>query len=1030
MARALGAAVVAGGGAAAASNPYVRRSDAAAVSSGAAAAALAVGAAAVATANDAAAMNDADSDSDEDDSDVSNDGSDDDDDDEESSSSSDDSDEEEEEEAALAAAEAADADNGNAASAPASAPPASNSSNLLNAALLSAYAAAPKESTKTTAAAPLIPEGAAFAPREAVAAAAARALAAEAAATAAAAAPATQPKKPPPRQQQQQQQQQQPQLQQLRRGRGGSGQGGSAKKRSRLTAGGGFSARGGGGGGGAGAATAEGPALPSNHHHHHHQFLCEPRAISFDDLGGLDPVLASLRELVEYPLSHPEVFAWLGVDPPRGLLLHGPPGCGKTALAHAIARRANVPFLRVAAPEVVAGVSGESEAIIRGLFASAAALAPCVVFIDEIDAIAPRREAAQREMERRIVAQLLTCMDDLASQAQLAREGARRAAAGEGGAHDESGGGDDSASGAAAAADGNSRPRPPLPSSSPSTLAAVSDALRRHVVIIGATNRPDALDPALRRAGRFDREISLPVPTEAGRASILRVLTRKLRLSGACDVSELAARTPGYVGADLEALAKEAAASAVTKIFARLDGTGSGGGGGGGGEGENGGGNGAAAAAAAVAAAPSPMEGVVAEEEHQEVEAAAAAAAAAAARPPPAPAATAPPSSRLGAGPLTPLELASLAIEPSDFEAALSRVQPAVRREGFSSPPAVSWADVGALSDLRSELEYAITRPIADPGAYAALGLSAPTGVLLYGPPGCGKTLLARAVAAEARANFISVKGPELLSKYVGESEAAVRRMFARAASAAPCVLFFDELDALAPRRGRGGGEGAGGGGDSSGAAAERVVNQLLTEMDGLSSRGAVFLVGATNRPDIIDPALLRPGRLDKALYVPLPDSGGRGDIMRRLTRKTPLAEGSDPCALAASRACEGFSGADLASLVREAGVCAIREAVELADREGGGAASVVSVAGAGSTAATQPQQPQERPRLVVRDAHFRAALRSVGPSVSKRDVRVYDALRSRLAPKPLLVEEEEEEEEGDKEREREGGGGKSGDEE
>ena len=338
----------------------------------------------------------------------------------------------------------------------------------------------------------------------------------------------------------------------------------------------------------------------------------------------------------------------------------------------------------------------------------------------------------------------------------------------------------------------------------------------------------------------------------------------------------------------------------------------------------------------------------------------------------------------------------------------------------------MSWADVGALSELRSELEYAITRPIADPGAYAALGLSAPTGVLLYGPPGCGKTLLARAVAAEARANFISVKGPELLSKYVGESEAAVRRMFARAASAAPCVLFFDELDALAPRRGRGGGEGSGGGGggDSGGAAAERVVNQLLTEMDGLASRGAVFLIGATNRPDIIDPALLRPGRLDKALYVPLPDSKGREDIMRRLTRKTPLEAGGDPCSLAASRACEGFSGADLASLVREAGVCAIREAVERADREGAGAASVVASAGAQPPSAAAAPQPQS-PRLVVRDAHFRAALRSVGPSVSRRDVRVYDALRSRLAPKPLLVEEEgeeEEEEEGKEEAKKSGG--------
>ena len=1007
VARALGAAVVTGGGGAAAGSDPVRRSDAAVVSNGAAAAAAA--AAAVATANDAA-MN-ADSDSDCDDFDNDSDDSEDDDDESSSGSGEDDDDDDEEEEAALAAAEAADADNGNAAfSARVSAPAPAPSSNPLNAALLSAYAAAPKEaagppSNPAAAAAPAIAGGSAFAPRAAVAAAAARALAAEAAAAAAhaskqataaaaavssanagaaasALAPATQLRK-----------------QQQLQSRGVSG-GGSAKKRARLSSSG--RARGGAGA----AATPTGASLlaPSAHH----QFLCEPRAISFDDLGGLDPVLASLRELVEYPLSHPEVYAWLGVDPPRGLLLHGPPGCGKTALAHAVARRAGVPFLRVAAPEVVAGVSGESEAIIRGLFASAAALAPCVVFIDEIDAIAPRRESAQREMERRIVAQLLTCMDDLASQAQLAREAAKKAG-------EEGGGGEE----AAAAADGDPSSQPP-PSTSPSTLAAVSDALRRHVVVIGATNRPDALDPALRRAGRFDREIALPIPTEAGRAAILRVLTRGLRLSGRCDVEGLAARTPGYVGADLEALAKEAAASAATRIFARLDGSSDGGGDGGGGGG--GAGEGSAAAAAAAAAAPLPMEGV-------EEKGGGRGGAAEAPAPAPAPALAPPtpvPSSRLGAGPLSHLELATLSIEPRDFEAALSRVQPAVRREGFSSPPAVSWDDVGALQALRSELEYAITRPIADPSAFAALGLSAPTGVLLYGPPGCGKTLLARAVAAEARANFISVKGPELLSKYVGESEAAVRRMFARAASAAPCVLFFDELDALAPRRGRGGGgEGGGGGGDSGGAAAERVVNQLLTEMDGLASRGAVFLVGATNRPDIIDPALLRPGRLDKALYVPLPDSKGREDIMRRLTRRTPLAPGSDPCAVAASAACEGFSGADLASLVREAGVCAIREAVERADREGGGAAA--SAAGrlpppavAAAAAAPPPQ------RLVVRDAHFRAALRSVGPSVSKRDVRVYDALRSRLAPKPLLVEEDEgDEERGVKEGQSGGGDGK-----
>ena len=478
------------------------------------------------------------------------------------------------------------------------------------------------------------------------------------------------------------------------------------------------------------------------------------------------------------------------------------------------------------------------------------------------------------------MAQLLTCMDDLAAG--------------------KKGGGGGGGSGAAGAGVDPSTADAADPSTPPD----------RHVVVIAATNRPDALDAALRRAGRFDREIALSIPGEAARAAILAVVTRGLRLDGAVDVVALAAATPGYVGADLEALAKEAAAVAATRVFAALE----------------------------ASTAPPVVAGD---------------------------ATTIRPTPRLGAGPLNPAELAGLAITPSDFAAALLRVQPSVRREGFTTAPAVTWADVGALADVREELQFCITRPIRDPAPYAALGLAAPAGVLLYGPPGCGKTLLARAVAAESGANFVSVKGPELLTKYVGESEAAVRRVFARASAAAPCVLFFDELDALAPRRGGGGGDGG---------AAERVVNALLTELDGLVARGAVYVVAATNRPDMVDPALLRPGRLDKALFVPLPAPAARAEIVRTLVRRVPLAPDADPAAIAASPACDGFSGADLAALVREAAVAALKEAT--------------AAAGGGATASAP----------CVSARHFASALLAVPPSVSPRDARMYGQLRSRLS--------------------------------
>ena len=483
----------------------------------------------------------------------------------------------------------------------------------------------------------------------------------------------------------------------------------------------------------------------------------------YTDLGGMEHVLQQIRQLIEYPLVRPELYRHLGVDPPRGVLLRGPPGCGKTHLSNAIAGQLGLPYFRVSAPELVSGMSGESEGRIRKLFEAASAAAPSLIFLDELDAICPKRSdgGGQRGMEKRMVAQLLSSMDLVAPQ--------------------------------------YNRQEAP-------------------VLVLGATNRPDAMDAALRRAGRFDKEILLGVPDEEAREGILRTMTRDMRLSGDFDFKVLARKTPGYVGADVRSLTKEAAVIAINRIFQDVltdqD----------------------ALPSVLIAEGENKKTNDEKEKEKKDDN-----------------------TNNKTEGseglpavtPLTPEQMDPLYVTMSDFLSAIPLVQPSGKREGFATVPDVSWDDIGALQSVRDELTLSVLEPIRNPETFHALGLSLPAGVLLYGPPGCGKTLLAKAIAHESGANFISVKGPELLDKYVGESERAVRVVFERARSSSPCVVFFDELDSLCPKRGS---DGGGGGGVS-----ERVVNQLLTEMDGLESRGGIFVIAATNRPELIDPAMMRP---------------------------------------------------------------------------------------------------------------------------------------------------------------------------
>ncbi|KAM9980264.1 hypothetical protein ACTFIZ_006532 [Dictyostelium cf. discoideum] len=627
--------------------------------------------------------------------------------------------------------------------------------------------------------------------------------------------------------------------------------------------------------------------------------------INFSNLGGVESCLRDIREHIEYPICHPEIYSHLGVEPPRGILLHGPSGCGKTLLAKAIAGELKVPLFAISATEITSGVSGESEARIRTLFSNAIAQAPCIIFIDEIDAIAPKRESASKDMERRIVSQLLTCMDSLnylssnnstnEQNEQTEQQQQQRQQQQQQQQQD------------IIEVDSQATTTTTTSTQSINNKQQKNDFKKGHVIVIGATNRPESLDTALRIGGRFDKEICLGIPDQTARCKILKVITSKMRLENNFDYEEIATLTPGYVGADINLLVKEAATNSVNRIFtSNLNGASS-----------------SSSSSTNINNISLSTELLISKE------------------------------------PLEPEKLDSLYIEMIDFKKALKKVVPAAKREGFATIPNVTWDDVGALSGVREELTNSILRPIRFPKKYKNMGIDSPAGVLMYGPPGCGKTLLAKAIASECQANFISVKGPELLNKYVGESERAVRQVFQRAAASSPCVIFFDEFDALAPKRG-----GGDGGGNQ---ATERVVNQLLTEMDGLEKRSEVFIIAATNRPDIIDAAMCRPGRLDKMVYVPLPSPEERCEILKTLTHKIPIHQDVDLIKVGTDLRCHSFSGADLSLLVKEAANHAISRGFD--------------------NNSTEPDT------VTMEDFIF--ALSKIKPSVSRKDELMYDKLNN-----------------------------------
>ena len=542
-------------------------------------------------------------------------------------------------------------------------------------------------------------------------------------------------------------------------------------------------------------------------------------SVVYEDIGGLKPVITKVREMIELPLKHPELFDRLGIDPPKGVLLHGPPGTGKTMLAKAVANESDAYFISINGPEIMSKYYGESEKALRDLFEEAEKNAPAIIFLDELDSIAPKRGEVTGEVERRVVAQLLSLMDGLKE--------------------------------------------------------------RKNVIVIGSTNRPEALDMALRRPGRFDREIELGVPDMQGRMEIFQIHSRGMPLADDVALEDYAARTYGFVGADISAVSREAAMNALRRILPEID-----------------------------------LD-----------------------------------------EPTIPKEILDrLVVQKDDFEAALREVSPSAMREILVEVPDVSWQDIGGLEPVKQLLVEAVEWPLRYAESFRRIGIDAPKGILLYGPPGTGKTMLAKAVANESESNFITVKGSALLSKWYGESEKRVEEIFHKARQVSPSIIFLDELDALVPVRGGGAGEPH---------VTERVVNQLLSEMDGLEELHGVVVIGATNRPDIIDPALLRPGRFDELIMAPVPDVESRRKIFQVHLKKVPLAEDIDMEALIGQT--DNYTGADIAAVVRKAGRLALREDMA-ADKIG--------------------------------QKHFLAALEEIGPSVTPETMKFYSRMASELRKK------------------------------
>merc|ERR1719222_192286 len=566
--------------------------------------------------------------------------------------------------------------------------------------------------------------------------------------------------------------------------------------------------------------------------------------VGYDDIGGVKKQLGQIREAVELPLRHPQPFKSIGVKPPRGILMFGPPGSGKTLIARAVANETGAFFFLINGPEIMSKLAGESESNLRKAFEEAEKNSPAIIFIDELDSIAPKREKTHGEVERRIVSQMLTLMDGLKQRAS--------------------------------------------------------------VVVIGCTNRPNAIDPALRRFGRFDREIDIGVPDENGRLEVFRIHTRNMKLDEDVDPEAVARETHGHVGADLAALCSEAALQQIREKMDLID----------------------------------------LEDETIDAEV-----------------------------------LDSLAVTMADFRYAMGKSTPSAIRETVVEVPTVTWQDVGGLENVKRELQELVQYPVEHPEKFLKFGMMPSRGVLFYGPPGCGKTLLAKAIANECQANFISIKGPELLTMWFGESEANVRDVFEKARQSAPCVLFFDELDSIAQQRG--GSQGDGGG------AADRVINQVLTEMDGMGAKKNVFIIGATNRPDIIDPAVLRPGRLDQLIYIPMPDFESRLSILRATLRKSPISKDVDLGYLASQT--DKFTGADLTEICQSACKMAIREEIERdIERQR-------IKAEAGDDMEDDDDEDDEDTMPEILPKHFESAVRQARRSVSDRDLAQYASFAQTL---------------------------------